>query len=140
MWQDEHLENADDYSLDSNNRHKINDLVKDKRKHKIKRVNHEGRLKTIEVFGSGPQECTIRNAVSGFRYEGHKVGSNEEHLYFKVKMATFEFGQGVEGPTLFYDDPEQYENHLFETVSQDIKEKWHKKFLAAKYGVTSSIS
>jgi len=140
MWQDEHLENADDYSLDSNNRHKVNDLVKDKRKHKIKRVNRDGRLKTIEIFGSGPQDCTIRNAVSGFRYVGHNVGSLNEDLYFKVKLSTGELGEGVEGPTLFYDDPEQYENHLFEEVSQEIKQKWHKKFLDAKYGELTSSS
>ena len=138
MWQDEHLENADDLSLDSNNRQKVNDLVKDKRRHKVRRVNHENRLKTIEIFGSGPQDSTIRNAVSGFRYEGHKVGSLNEDLYFKVRLATGEVGEGVEGPTLYYDDPEQYENHLFEEVSREIKETWHKKFLTAKYGLSSS--
>jgi len=138
MWQDEHLENADDYSLDSNNRRKVNDLVKDKRRHKIRRMNNEGRFKTIEVYGSGPQDCTIRNAVSGFRYEGHKVGSLNEDFYFKVKLVTGEVGPGVEAPTLFYDDPEQYENHLFEEISQEIKEKWQKKFMGAKYGISTS--
>ena len=138
MWQDEHLENASDLSLESNNRHKVNDLVQDSRKHKIRRLNKDGRLKTIEIFGSGPQECTIRNAVSGFRYDGHKVGSKNEHLYFKVKLATGELGSGVEGPTLFYDDPEQYENHLFQELSTEVKKNWHNKFLAAKYGVSSA--
>lgn len=136
MWQDEHLENASDLSVDSNNRQKINDFVNDKRRFKVRRMNNEGRSKNIEVFASGPTDWTIRNAESGFKYEGHKVGSLNEDLYFKVSFATGE--AKMDSPTLFYDSPEQFEKHLFETVPQIIKQNWHNKMLNAKYGTRNS--
>jgi hypothetical protein len=134
MYNEEHLENADDISFDSN-RQKVNDLIKDNRRFKLKRINYEGKLKNVEVFASGPTDWTIRNAVSGQRYIGHIVGSKSEDLYFKVRFATGEHKDetGYHVTTLFYDDPEQYENHLFQEVQQEIKEKWYKKHIAAKY-------
>jgi hypothetical protein len=136
MWQDEHLENASDLSVDSNNRQKVNDFVNDNRRFKVKRINNEGRMKNVEIFASGPTDYTIRNAVSGFKYEGHKVGTLDEDLYFKVAFSTGE--AKFESPTLFYDSPEQFENHLFQELPQSNKEKWHNKMLNAKYGVRSS--
>ena len=136
MWQDEHLENASDLSMDSNNRNKVNDFVNDKRRFKVNRINQDGRMKKVEIYASGPTDTTIRNAVSGFRYEGHKVGSPNEDLYFKVAFVTGE--AKFESPTLFYDDPEQFENHLFQELPQSLKEKWHNKMLNVKYGVKST--
>jgi hypothetical protein len=136
MYNEEHLENADDISFESN-RQKVNDFIKDKRHYKIKRVNIDGKRKKIDIFGSGPIDYTIRNAVSGFKYTGHIVGSKFEDLYFKVKLATGEVA-GAESITLFYDDPEQCENHLFQEFPQEVKEKWYKKFLSAKHGIKSN--
>jgi hypothetical protein len=53
------------------------------------------------------------------------VGSVNEHLFFKVGLATGELGNN--GGALFFDSPEQYERHMKTTVSQDIKQKWVQK-------------
>jgi hypothetical protein len=136
MWQDEHLENASDLSLDStSNRQKVNDLLGDPRAFKVKRMTPDGFTKKVTLYAAGPFGHTIRNAVSGFKYVGDMVGSKSEDLYFKVKLATGE--AGIEGATLFYESPEQYENHQFNKLSQTTKEKWHNKFISAKYVINS---
>jgi hypothetical protein len=130
MYYDELIENADELSFNNDNKNKVNEFVKDKRTFTVKRVNHEGRLKKVQVFSSGPIGHTIRNAVSGFKYTGDIVGSKAEDQYFKVRICN---GEANNDGKLFYENPEQYENQMFEEIPQDIKEAWHKKFLDFKY-------
>ena len=85
---------------------------------------------TIENYGSGQTGSRIRNAVTGQRYN-YLVGDAEEDLFFKVVDATGRLGR-KESLMLYYDSPEQYENHQFVILSQVIKEKWYEKFLEAK--------
>jgi hypothetical protein len=82
---------------------------------------------SIEKYGSGQQGTKIRNAVTGQRYP-YLVGSSSEDLFFKVSDTTGRKGRKFT-LTLFYDSPEQYENHCFTTVSQEIKNKWQKKHM-----------
>jgi hypothetical protein len=125
--------NDDDASMD---RKKKKDVLSDFKKldkgyHKIKRKNHKNinRNITIELYTSGDIGCRIRNAVTGQRYS-YKVGSSDEDLLFSVKMATGEFGN--DAGALFYDNPEQYERHLFVTLTKEQKEYWYSKNLEAR--------
>uniref|UniRef100_A0A6C0KPA1 Uncharacterized protein n=1 Tax=viral metagenome TaxID=1070528 RepID=A0A6C0KPA1_9ZZZZ len=85
---------------------------------------------TIEVFGSGETGSKIRNAVTGAK-TSYIVGSSKEDLFFKVADATGNKGR-KESLILFYDSPEQYENHQFLELDQTIKDSWYKKNLKAR--------
>lgn len=96
--------------------------------------------KEVDVY-STPMSVgiKIRDAVSGAREANYKVGSQDEDLFFKVKTVTghvgFEKDPIRAETTLFFQSPEQYERHMHTTVSQEIKEKWHSKYITqlAKY-------
>jgi hypothetical protein len=119
---DFHSEVDDDYS---ENRNKVNKFMAemnndDKLCFVRKTIGHNGKqIKTL-IFGSGQIGTTIRNAVTGERHSGHKVGSHHEDLYFKTAICTGEFGP--DPVTLFYDSASQFEKHLGGTVNQYIKE------------------
>ena len=85
---------------------------------------------TVEIYGSGQQGSRIRNAVTGMSCSD-LVGSSSEDLYFKVIDSTARHGRNYP-LILFYDTPEQYENHQFVTVGTNVKEVWYEKCLAAR--------
>jgi hypothetical protein len=85
---------------------------------------------TIENYGSGSHGTKIRNAVTGVRYNIN-VGSADEDLFFKVTDSTGRNGR-KEPMMLYYDSPEQYENHHFTSVSPEVKQKWYKRHLEAQ--------
>jgi len=84
----------------------------------------------IEVYSSGYTGSPIRNAITGERYKQYLVGSRNEDLFFKVRMAAGGFS-GSDGITLFYDSPEDYERHNKVVLSHEIKQTWLDKRLAA---------
>jgi len=84
----------------------------------------------IECYGSGQVGTKIRNAVTG-QYYTYTVGSDYEDLLFKVIDSSAR--QGRKDPLiLFYDTPEQYENHRFNLLSQKTKELWYDKNMEAR--------
>jgi len=85
---------------------------------------------TIENYGSGSHGTRIRNAVTGVYYD-FIVGSADEDIFFKVTDATGRNGR-KDPLMLYYDSPEQYENHHFTSVSPEIKQKWYKRSLEAQ--------
>jgi hypothetical protein len=85
---------------------------------------------TVEIYGSGQQGARIRNAVTGMSCSD-SVGSSSEDLYFKVIDSTARHGRNYP-LILFYDTPEQYENHQFVKVGTNVKEVWYEKCLAAR--------
>jgi hypothetical protein len=85
---------------------------------------------TIELFGSGDTGTKIRNAVTGAKTP-YLVGSLNEDLFFKVMDASGNNGR-KDSLVLFYDSPEQYENHQFNLLNQVIKEAWLNKNLEAR--------
>jgi hypothetical protein len=97
----------------------------DKGFHKIKRkVGHK--KVEMEVYSSSTTPGRmIRDAITGVKYSQYRVGSVNEHLFFKVGLATGELGNN--GGALFFDSPEQYERHMKTTVSPEIKQKWVQK-------------
>jgi hypothetical protein len=97
----------------------------DKGYHKIKR-NYNHKKVEIEVYTtSNTPGKMIRDAITGNKYNQYRVGSVNEHLFFKVTLATGEIGR--DGTTMFFDSPEQYERHMKCEISQAIKEQWVKK-------------
>ena len=84
----------------------------------------------IENYGSGSRGSLIRNATSGSTYE-HTVGSQSENLYFKVIDSTGRFFRKTP-LILYYDSPEQYENHHHVTVKTEIKNMWHERSLKTR--------
>jgi hypothetical protein len=124
----EFLSESDDRSVISYNynRNKVNDAMADTHKDDKncfvrKYRGTDGKMKKLLLFGCGDVGTTIRNAVTGEKYYGHKVGSKSEDIYFKARLCTGEFGNDV--PMLFYDSAEQYEKHMNCFVDQSIKDK-----------------
>ena len=85
----------------------------------------------FECYGSGDIESHIRDAITGDRYRYYLVGSDYESLFFKVIISTGEF-KGRKGPTLFYNSPEEYENHNKIYLDTKIKEAWRVKKASAE--------
>jgi hypothetical protein len=85
---------------------------------------------TIENYGSGSHGTFIRNAVTGARYN-IPVGSSDEDILFKVNNSIGRDGRR-EPVMLYYDSPEQYENHHLTSVSPEVKNKWHNRHLEAQ--------
>ena len=79
----------------------------------------------IGVYSSGDTGYTkIRNAETG-EITNYYVGSGNEDLFYKVRVAT---GEIPSGPiTLFYNSPEHYEKHQLTDVSNDMKYIWKEK-------------
>ena len=78
----------------------------------------------IGCYKSGGQGEFIYNAVSGLNTQ-YRVGSNDEDMFFIVTDNSGKFSK--ERIRLYYNTPEQYENHQYEILSTSIKEGWHKK-------------
>jgi hypothetical protein len=98
----------------------------------IKRKNHEGRTKSVNLFNTADYRNTgLVNAVTGLPYYHDEtrrkftIGSEHEDSIFKVRFVTRE--NKIPGLVLCYDSPEQYENHIFCTVNQNIKSSWEDK-------------
>ena len=75
---------------------------------------------------------TIRNASTGYferDYMGkpiYRVGNIDEDLFFRVSVSLN--GTGSEPRKLFYDNPEQYERHFHQTISNETKENWKAQY------------
>jgi hypothetical protein len=83
---------------------------------------HESRIGGYKITfydsGYNPSHW-IRDATSGQRTDS-RIGSMDEDLYFKVKLAT---GEG--GPfTLFYYSPEEHERHFRCSLDLETKRNW----------------
>ena len=124
---------SDTASVTSNQkkqRKMMEDLKKlDKGYNKITRIV-DGKKKSIDVYSTSSNPgAQIRGAIGGPYYQGFRVGSRDEDIFFKVMLATGECG---DSSILFFDNPEQYERHLYAVVSQEDKEKWYNKFNAER--------
>lgn len=76
-----------------------------------------GGNKTTPFFHS-PIGSPIINAVDGTRYK-YKVGSYDEKRFYTVMV-----NNGKECAKLFYNNPEQYEQHRGAQISQESKDAW----------------
>lgn len=97
----------------------------DKGFHRVKLVRNKKQA-SIEFYSTNMVPGTmIRDAITGSRYNQFRVGSLNEHQFFKVTHATGEFGKN--SIALFYDSPEQFERHTKSTVATDVKSRWADK-------------
>jgi len=104
----------------------------DKGYHKIKRIV-DGKKNSFEIYnGYLVTGSSIRNALTGTKYEHYKIGTRDEDLLFKVKYATSDKGMNREHVTLFYDNPEHFERHTKTVVSIGVKSVWLCKYNAEK--------
>jgi hypothetical protein len=71
----------------------------------------------------------IRDAITGARYKEYRVGSKEEDLFFKVRLAIGK--SDIDSMLLFYDSPEVYEGHMRTIVSPQRKETWRNRHAIA---------
>jgi len=96
----------------------------DKGYHKVKLGNKNNF--EVEVYSTNDNPGTfIRDAVTGSRYKEFKVGTLNEHQFFKTRLT---FGtSNAESSTLFFDSPEQFERLFKTTVLPADKEKWTNK-------------
>lgn len=73
--------------------------------------------------------AAIRYAKTGF-YTTHKVGTRDEDLYFKVVDTTHPpKNRAAHMPCyLYYESPEQWENHFGTICPEELREKWRNKY------------
>jgi hypothetical protein len=102
-----------------------------KNKKFVWRVNPDtGKRVRIEFFPTSmTPNSHIKNAMTGIHQfsdsRPFRVGTKDEDLFFTIILATGELGQMP--PTLFYDNPEQYERHFFTKLSRELKNDWENK-------------
>lgn len=112
--------------------HLDNSKKADKGYHKIKRFI-DGKKYSFEIYnGYLVTGSSIRNALTGTKYEHYKIGTRDEDLLFKVKFSTGDKGMNGDHVTLFYDNPEHFERHTKMVISSDVKSAWLQKHTAEK--------
>jgi len=81
----------------------------------------------IEVYSSSGVGNNIRDAETGEFYI-HKVGSNDEDLYFKVGMCTGECTSKNGSSTLFYISPKHFMSHMCSNnLSDEFISNWEER-------------
>jgi len=107
----------------------------------LKRKDEKGKARKIKCYGTGGQGARIRNAVDGHFYDD-RVGTYQENNYFSVLIATGELKNRDARLVLYYNTPEEYERHLFETVSKETKDLWRsrQRLVARSVTVTTPAS
>lgn len=118
---------GDHYSEDSSPYYASNSDPSTRNKFVAMRYNPEKkRIVPVKFFPTkSTPNSIIKNALNGAFQTPFRVGSRDEDLFFSVLLATGEFGQ--EAPLLFYDSPEQYEQHFFVKLNVDSKDAWRQK-------------
>lgn len=107
----------------------LNSLDKD---HRVLSITVNYKKKDIEVYATNDYPGTIiKDAVTGTRVKPYRVGTADEHLFFKTKLLMNGCSKTA-SDIFFFDSPEQYERHMHVTVPQSIKEKWTNKFVEIK--------
>jgi hypothetical protein len=86
-----------------------------------------GKRQKVNAFASGSVGSYIRDATTGM-YFAHRVGSKDEDLFFKVRMATGECKNARGSNLFFYESPYDCIKHLSgEQISQEVIEAWLEK-------------
>ena len=105
--------------------------LKEKGHHIIELPKKNGKRQSHEFYETFLfPKTTIRNAITGERYNGFHVGTHDENLFFKVIDATAPV-KNKDPYILFYENPEQWENHTNQICSPQIKMTWNTKYQQA---------
>lgn len=97
-------------------------VVDDKKTAKLKDGKVYHKKVAVGIYGTGPLGTRIRNAVTGSKYD-FLVGSVDQDSLYSVALCTGENGL-KESVSMFYDSPEQYENHMKTQIDSDWKMRW----------------
>ena len=132
-------ENDDNVSL-SSNRQRLKNAMTDAQKADKGFFQLEQRVKgrnvLIPVYASGQNGATIRDAITGEKQKGMKVGSYCEDLFFTAIISSGHASLTKKGRrepiTLFFESPEQYERYMFTEVPTDVKQAWRTKYFQAR--------
>ena len=117
---------TDDFSVGKKNQKK---KKSNKKKDDIGYRKIKSKHGKLEYFATGQiPGAYIRDPIYGRFTDSHKVGSYDEDLYFKVTY----IGSGAKEPdNLYYDNPEQFENHMNCNVKTAAKKMWADKYQSA---------
>jgi hypothetical protein len=128
-YKQEYMEFSDDSNSSIRQRYSSSEFKKgEKGHHIVKRIGKTGENTFFEFYETAIfPKTTIRNAISGERYKGYLVGTNDENLFFKVMNSSAEM-KNKDPFVLFYDNPEQWERHNNQTCPITVKSKWDMKF------------
>ena len=132
---DDYLDH-DNQSETSDNSQEFSKIKKNKKKKKKTKADDIGYRKIknkngeVEYFSTVYYRgAKIRDPIHGRFIDYHQVGTQDEDLYYKVTYA----GIGCKGnpDQLFYDNPEQLENHMNCRISTKNKQLWADKYQLA---------
>ena len=133
MYQDDYFNATDpnDLNDDSNFDKMIEDSKRKDRGYNVifrRAYKKSGKKynKKIEVYSSGGTGAYIRDAETG-EYYSSLVGSKDEDLFFKVKLATGECTSANGSSTLFYNSPQHYASHFECSVNSPHLLLWEDK-------------
>ena len=90
-----------------------------------------GKKTKKDYYSNSEQGLTIINAVSGKPYYGYKVGSKDEHQFWRVMIPVTDSNMTTTAK-LFYDSPEEYEHHRNVELDDNIKRTWRNKLNSNK--------
>ncbi len=129
-----HIEELDNTSVEKKLQKEHDKLMKkmNKHYHVVSHYNPKtGSMESLKYYSSGEVGSPIKMAISGSIWNPRfLVGSRAEDLFFKVTIATGETGK--DPVNLFYENPEQYENHQYIVLDTETKNQWFKKYYEAK--------
>jgi len=95
--------------------------------HTIVRTSSNNKKIKIDLYTTSNVPGTkIRDAITGARFLGSRVGTSDEDYFFKVKLATGELGR--DSGNLYFETPTQCEKHLRINISDKIKKTWTNKY------------
>jgi len=93
----------------------------------VKQFNSKkAKLTKIELYTSGCVNSNIRDAITGKYYQS-KVGSIDEHLFFKISLSTGQCKSSNGSNTLFFSSPEECYSHLFLSLDPVTISVWNEK-------------
>jgi hypothetical protein len=126
-----YMDDSTEYSSLSENRkkqRKYKDEIKkiDKGYNKLKFGGKNIPRFEVELYSTtNTPGVLIRDAVTGARYSEFRVGTLNEHLFFKTSLVCG--NNNSEMSTFFFNSPEEMEKVLKTTIMQSDKEKWTNK-------------
>ena len=92
----------------------------------VERLDGTFKKSKIDIYTTGYIGRNIRDAESGEYYK-ELVGSLDEDLYFKTRMATGQLHSRNGSNLLFYISPDHCMRHLHVNIPQNIINKWEVK-------------
>lgn len=82
--------------------------------------------KNKDYYYNNERGQTILNAITGSPYHNFKIGTNDEKLFWRV-IIPVTTDTMTSAAKLFYESPEDYEQHRNVELPWNTKREWHEK-------------